>query len=389
MNPSNLRRFSSALSTASQLDAAIDQVSSALADLDGPPDLAVVFLSAHWSDDCETIAETLCNRLGTENLLGCTAESVLGGGQEIENSPAMSLWLAKLPDLSLTPMYLNYQRTPDGGGFLGWADELLDGWPEHSTLLTLGDPFSFPADVLLEQLANENPNVLAAGGMCSGGEAPGESRLLLGTKVYDEGAATILLSGTPLQTVVSQGCRPIGEPLVVTRAERNIIYELGGKTALLQLNTIFDELPTHEQELVRQGLQVGRVVSEYQDRFEAGDFLIRNLIGADPDTGALAIGDYIRVGQTIQFHIRDHKTADADLRELLAAHRKQHQPAAALLFTCNGRGTRLFDKEHHDAAAVQNAWGEIPVAGFFAQGELGPVGGSNFMHGFTASILVF
>jgi small ligand-binding sensory domain FIST len=194
-----------------------------------------------------------------------------------------------------------------------------------------------------------------------------------------------------LRTVVSQGCRPIGRPYVVTKAERNVIFELGGRPALVQLREIFAELPTREQQLVQQALHVGRVVSEYQDRFEQGDFLVRNVVGIDSTSGAIAIGDYIRAGQTVQFHIRDEEAADAELKQLLAKARAASDapPAGGLLFTCNGRGTRMFSQPHHDAAAIAQACGPLPLAGFFAQGEIGPIGRQNFVHGFTASLALF
>jgi small ligand-binding sensory domain FIST len=190
--------------------------------------------------------------------------------------------------------------------------------------------------------------------------------------------------------LVSQGCRPIGDPFVITKAERNVIYELGGVPAVVQLHNLLISLPTHEQDMVRRGLHLGRVVNEYQEHFEYGDFLIRNVLGIDPESGAIIIGDYVRVGQTVKFHLRDWQSADADLRQMLAAVRKSGgAPGGALLFTCNGRGTRLFPEPHHDALAIREVLGDIPVAGFFAAGELGPVGGRNFMHGFTASIALF
>jgi small ligand-binding sensory domain FIST len=197
-----------------------------------------------------------------------------------------------------------------------------------------------------------------------------------------------LLSGAVrVQTVVSQGCRPIGKHFVITRAEQNVIYELGGKPAVIQLHEVLVTLPTREQELVRRGLHLGRAVTEYQDRFGQGDFLVRNVLGIDPDSGAVVVNDFVRVGQTVKFHIRDSQTADADLRQLLAARQQAGaNPLGVLLFSCNGRGTRMFPEPHHDAAAIAKAFGSVPLAGFFAAGELGPVGGKNFVHGFTASI---
>jgi small ligand-binding sensory domain FIST len=201
-----------------------------------------------------------------------------------------------------------------------------------------------------------------------------------------------MLSGSlRTTTVVSQGCRPIGHHLIVTKTEGNVVQELGGKPALLQLKAIFDALPTSDQQLVQRGLHLGRVVNEYQDHFEQGDFLVRNVMGVDPNDGTLAVGDFFRPGQTVQFHVRDHTTADEEMRQLLAAVRDdpQSMPRAGLLFTCNGRGSRLFPEPGHDAKLLQEYLGDIPLAGFFAAGELGPIAGSNFMHGFTASAVLF
>ena len=387
------RRFGSALSTAPDVGEAIcDVCERASREFDGPPDLAVLFVSTDRAGMCDQIAADVCDRLGSDRLVGCTGESIVGMGREVEGDSALSLWLAKLPGAHVLPIRLTFERTSEGGSILGWPDDLLDGWPEGSSLLALGEPFSFPAELLLEQVDEQHNLIPVIGGVASGGAAPGENRLLFGREALAEGAVAVLLHGAVrLRTVVSQGCRPIGKHFVVTKAERNVIYELGGKPAIAQLQAIFSELPTSEQELVNRGLHLGRVVSEYQDRFEQGDFLVRNVIGADPESGAVAVSDFVRAGQTVQFHVRDWRTADADLQQLLAdARRNLDSPAGgALLFTCNGRGTRLFPEPHHDASAVKSALGDIPLAGFFAQGELGPVGGKSFIHGFTASIALF
>jgi len=386
-------RFASALSTAPDVDAAIGEVcQEATRQLDATPDLAVLFVSADRAELCDHIASDVCERLGTDRLVGCTGESIVGAGQEVEGDTALSLWIAKLPDTEIIPIHLTFERTSEGGSILGWPDELLDSWPTDASLLVLGEPFSFPVELLLEQMNDQHSTIPVIGGIASGAAAPGENRLLFGRQAFDEGAVAVLLHGAVrVRSVVSQGCRPIGTHFVVTKAERNVIHELGGKPAMTQLQAVFSELPTSDQELVNQGVHLGRVVSEYQDRFEQGDFLIRNVMGADPDSGAIAVSDYLRVGQTVQFHVRDWQTADADLQQLLADGKRNLDSAAggALLFTCNGRGTRLFPEPHHDATAVKNALGDIPLAGFFAQGELGPVGGKNFIHGFTASIALF
>lgn len=351
-----------------------------------------MFVSADRAGDCAKIAEEICQRLQTDTLIGCTGESILGIGREVEGQSALSIWAATLPGSTVQPMHLSFERSAEGGAIVGWPDELDGEWHEGTAMILLGEPFSFPADALLERLNEDRPGVPVIGGMASGGGAPGENRLLLGREVFEEGAVAVVLhGGVRVRTVVSQGCRPIGKHFVITQAERNVIHQLGGKPALLQLKEIFDTLPTREQQLVQQGLHVGRVVSEYQESFQQGDFLIRNVMGIDPDEGTVVIADFVRAGQTVQFHIRDQQTADDEMKELLAHVRDDPnaKPAGAMLFTCNGRGTRLFTEPHHDADVIKNALGEIPLAGFFAAGELGPVGGKNFMHGFTASIVLF
>ena len=383
----------SSLSTrADAAEAFKEAAESARAALGGTPDLAFLFVSPHHARAADGLAKEACELLGTGNLLGCTGESIVGSGREVEEEPALALWLARLPRAKLTTLHLEFERTREGNVLEGWPDELAGEWAAGSFLIVLGEPFSFPADYLLERMNEDRPGVQVVGGMASGAAQPGENRLLLGPKTFAEGAVAVHVSGgVRLRTVVSQGCRPIGKHFVVTKAERNIIYELGGRPALAQLREIFDTLPASEQRLVQTALHVGRVVSEYQERFEQGDFLVRNVAGIDATTGAIAIGDYIRAGQTVQFHIRDQEAADAELKQLLAGAKKHSgtSPAGGLLFTCNGRGTRMFREADHDAGAVAQAFGSLPLAGFFAQGEMGPIGKQNFMHGFTASLALF
>jgi small ligand-binding sensory domain FIST len=386
--------FAAACSTKSNTREAIDEVCrDALRQLDGSQaDLAVVFVSAdHGTGDVDIAAE-LHHRLEHAQLIGCSAESIVATGQEIEGSSAISLWLATLPVVSLTPMHLAFQRAPEGASLVGWPTDLPEHWPADSALLVLGDPYSFPVEFLLQVVNDEHPGVPVVGGMASAASQPGENLLLGNESSYRDGAVAILLQGAVrVRTLVSQGCRPIGQPFVITKSERNLILQLGGKPAYERLLEVYQTLATSEQEMVRNGLHVGRVVTEYRDRFEQGDFLVRNVVGVDKETGGIAIGDYVRTGQTVQFHIRDATTADGELQQLLATIKRdtQNQAQGGLLFTCNGRGTRLFTEPHHDATAIRNALGDIPLAGFFAAGELGPIAGQNFIHGFTASLALF
>lgn len=384
-------RFAAALSTATDVAAALKECGDALAAaLGGSPDLLIAFYTHHYGPDLDTIPKRLIERFGPQVFLGATGESIVGNGREIETSPALSVWGARLPGVDVTPLRLEFARTPEGPTITGWPEAAAGEWPEGSTLLVLGEPFSFPADWLLERLNEDRPGVPVIGGMASGGRGPGQNRVALGGESFVTGAVGVLLRGPiEVRTVVSQGCRPIGESFVITQAENQMIQALGGKPPLAYLQELFDTLPERDRELVNQGLHVGRVINEYQGSFERGDFLIRNVVGVDRANGGVAAADFFKRGQTVQFHVRDAVTADEDFRELLGRTASEFRPEGGLLFTCNGRGARLFDVPNHDAAAVQTQFANLPLAGFFAQGELGPVGGKNFMHGFTASLALF
>jgi small ligand-binding sensory domain FIST len=386
--------FAAALSTLKDSTRALDEAcTQALAGLGGTPDLALLFFSRHHARSARELAGAAHERLAARGLIGCPGQGIIGNDQEVEEAPALCLWLARWSQpVGLSPFHLTLAHTPDGPSLLGWPDELHTADPAASVLLLLADPYTFPIDVFLQEVNDAHPGLRVVGGMASGARGPGQCRLVLGEQVPGEGAVGVLLQG-PLRvrTVVSQGCRPVGRHLVVTRGKENIITELGGKTPREQLKQLWQELSPRDQELVRQGLHVGRVINEYQGQFQRGDFLVRNVMGFDGETGALAITDRVRVGQTVQFHVRDAETADEDLHELLQIDLSAHarRPAAVLVFTCNGRGTNLFAEPHHDARAIRAEVGPVPLAGFFAQGELGPVGGQNFIHGFTASVALF
>lgn len=386
-------RIAAALSTlSSPLHAAEEAADEVARALGAPADLVMAFVAAGYNQDPTALAAIVRRQTGAKTLLGCTGESIVGNGREIEQAPAVAVWGAVLPGVSLHPLRLEFERTPEGGSIVGWPAGLPETWPNGSALLALGEPFSFPADLLLERLNEDRPGLPVLGGMASGGWGPGQNRLLLDDQEYSDGLVGVLVHGrVRVRTLVSQGCRPIGRHFVVTKAQQNVIVELSGKPAMQQLSAVYGELSPQEQALVRHGLHVGRVTNEYQAEFRRGDFLVRNVVGADPESGVIAIGDFVRPGQTVQFHLRDAASADEDLRELLVAHAAAHppRPLGGLLFTCNGRGSRLFDAPDHDADALQTAWPELPLAGFFAQGEMGPVGGKNFVHGFTASVALF
>jgi small ligand-binding sensory domain FIST len=378
-----MRRFASALSQHPVPAHAVGETAGAvLEQLDGDdPDLVVCFASPHFVGAFDDLTNAMRNLLDPGVLIGTTVVSVIGDGREIEEDSALSLFAACLPEATLTPMALSVADTPDGDAVVGWPE--LDGSP--SALVLLADPFTFPVDGFLRRLNDDRPELTVIGGLASAARGPGGNRLVLDDAVGAEGAVGVFLDGVSIRTVVSQGCRPIGRPFVVTRSERNLVAELAGAPALQRLQEIAADADEEERELLRSGLHLGIVVDEHRVDFGRGDFLVRNVLGADRENGAIAVGERVSVGQTVQFHVRDAAAADDDLRELLAG----ASAAGALVFTCNGRGRRLFGVPDHDAGIVAELLGPIPAAGAFCAGEIGPIGGHSFLHGFTASVALF
>ena len=380
-----MTRFASALSQHPIAANAVGEAAGEILEhLDGEGcDLAVCFASTHHVGAFEDIGPALRNILEPQVLVGGTAVAVAGGPHEIEENPALTVFAARLDGATLTPVTLRVQETPDGAALTGWPS--LDQSP--GSLLLFADPFTFPVDAFLQRVNRDLPGLQIIGGLASSAGSPGGNRLVLDDRVVDEGAVGVFVDGggIAVQTLVSQGCRPIGRPYVVTRGEQNLIEELGGKPAIERLQELAGAASEEERELLRRGLHVGLVVDEHKAEFSRGDFLVRNLLGADESSGALAVGEQVSVGQTVQFHVRDAGAADEDLREMLTG----VDAEAALLFTCNGRGRHLFTVPDHDAGMVENLLGPIPLAGAFCAGEIGPVGGRNFLHGFTASLALF
>lgn len=355
-------------------------------------DMALLFFSPHHRESVHEMVSLVQKSVTPRVLLGCTGEGIIGDDQEVERRPALSLWAGRLPGATLTPFSLRAQETAEGVSFQGWPTQMPDP-KERPVFLLLADPFSTPGRELLAFLQEKYPGVPAVGGMASGAGDADPNRLILNGRVLNEGVVGVAMTGSiEVRTVVSQGCRPIGERLIVTKADRNIIYELGGRPALDCLQEVFTSLSPEDQRLAQMALHVGCAITEYQERYERGDFLVRNMMGADKESGAIAITDLVQEGQTVQFHVRDAKTASEDLHLLLGIHKdpsRSHAVRGALLFSCNGRGQRLFGTPHHDITAIRTEIGNIPIAGFFAQGEIGPIGGKNFLHGFTASVALF
>lgn len=373
--------FAAALSAHPVAADAVGEVLGSIVEQGGvEPDLVLVFASAAHVEFMGEISAAVRTVLRPGTLLGASASAVVGGGQEVEEVPALSVWAAWTAPVR--PLRLTVRPVGDAVAIEGVPADL----PAGATLLLLADPFSFPADGLLHQLQDVRPDVQLVGGLASAASGPGGNALVLDGELHRDGAVGVVLSADHVVgPVVSQGCRPVGEPMVVTAADRNYLLELAGRPALERLTDLITALPPDDRVLLGQGIHVGVVIDESRAEFERGDFLVRTVLGADKERGVLAIGDEVPVGTTVQFHVRDASSADEDLHDLLSGVRGD----AALVFTCNGRGTSLFGEDDHDAAAVVDHLGTDAVAGMACAGEFGPVGGRSFLHGFTASVLVF
>jgi small ligand-binding sensory domain FIST len=354
--------------------------------------LAFIFFSPHFSSEIQAVIEEIYENLCPQTLIGCMGEGVIGGEKEIEGHPGLVLCGIRNSSMQVVPIRLTPKTEGDASSLTGWPDE-LESSPHSHTCFLFADPFSTPIDEVFSLLDHHVPGSCAIGGITSGGSDVGESRLVFNREIMASGVVGVALQGgVEIRTVVSQGCQPIGERYVVTKVDRNIIRELGGIPPLERLETILKSLDEHERQQAARGLQVGIVRDEHRSEFGQGDFLIRGLLGADRQSGSLAIADFVREGQTIQFHVRDARAASEDLHALLSKERMIHPdslPKGALLFSCNGRGKRFFDTPHHDVGTVQQRIGDIPIAGFFAGGEIGPVSGKNYLHGYTASMALF
>jgi small ligand-binding sensory domain FIST len=376
------RRFGAALSEHPDPAQAAAEVTAEVLERLGPmPELAVLFVTPPHRSALADIAAVVRAVLRPVTLLGAAAVAVLGARREVEQTPGVALFAARLGSPAV-PVRLVAERAGDGWEISGFPVDVAG----IGSMLLVADPFTFPVDALLDQLGKERSGLAVVGGLASAANQPGGNRLLVNDVSYTDGAIGALLTeDVSAQAVVSQGCRPIGRPYIVTRADGHMIYELGGRPALERLIATLEHLPPADRHLAERGLHCGVVIDETKVEFERGDFLIRGVLGVDRATGAVAVGDTMPVGSTAQFQVRDAASADEDLHAVLSG----RAASGALVFTCNGRGRQLFDAPDHDATVVAELLGTSALAGMFCAGELGPVGGRNAVHGFTASIAIF
>jgi small ligand-binding sensory domain FIST len=349
-------------------------------------DLCLAFAGAPHLGRGKWILSVIHDHLGPRHLIGCGAGGVVGGGREIEEGPAAVVWAASMPDAEIATHHFETEQSPDGFELSGVPDPAGIG----DALILLADPYSFAAEALLAHLGDVRPGMPVLGGLASAAAA-GSASLFRDGAVLDGGAVGCSLADVPLLPCVSQGAAPVGPEMTITAAEGNVIAELASRPAIERLRDALAGLEPREQELAASGLMLGLVIDENKPEYERGDFLVRPIIGADSESGSLAIGERVRVGQTVRMQIRDGASADEDLRDALRAQTQAlgaAPPAGVLLFTCNGRGSHMFEVPDHDAATIEDTLG-APAGGFFCAGEIGPVGGRNFLHGFTATMALF
>jgi small ligand-binding sensory domain FIST len=374
--------FAAALSEHPVAASAIGEVVGEVGErLTARPDVVVLFVTGDHIGALDDMAATVQTLLDPQAFIGGTAVAVLAGDRGVEDGPGVALWAGQIRG-SVTPVHVTAEPSEVGWEFEGLPPDALG---EAGALVLIADPFTLPANELLATLSAANPALPLIGGMASAARGPGGNRLVIGGRVTSGGGVGLLLDDAAAPaTVVSQGCRPIGRPFTVTSSERQILRELAGRPALERLMETVDALSPDERALATQGVLCGIVVDDRALDFERGDFLIRGLVGADRNVGALAVAGEVPVGAVIQFQVRDALTAGEDLSLLLADREAQ----GALVFTCNGRGAQMFGDPHHDAAIVHGLLGGA-VAGMFCAGEVGPVAGRNVLHSFTASVALF
>ena len=355
------------------------------------PDLAVLFVSMHSGLDYGDFAAQIRDRLNPTNIIGCTCQGVIGPDREIEEGPGAVLWVAQTEGVRVFPFVVDQNDFMTLKTAADWQDRLGAAPEDIPTFIILPDPFSVQFTACLSIMDEVFPGSTIVGGVTSGVRAPGQNRLFLNDQVLRQGMVGVSLTGSfRVSTIVSQGCRPIGSPYVITKAESNVIFELGGLDAYTVLKNLHDQSSAADQALIRSGLHLGRAINEHLEQFGPGDFLIRNVAGVLKNKG-IAVTDYLRAGQTIQFHVRDAASADAEMRGLLttSAAKMARAPVGGLLFNCNGRGTNMFGRKDHDIGLINTLIPECPIGGFFAAGEIGPVGGRTFVHGLTSSLILF
>ncbi|MFK5921401.1 MAG: FIST C-terminal domain-containing protein [Verrucomicrobiota bacterium] len=359
-------------------------------DLGADPAVVFAFVSPDWKPHLSELGEILQIHGHSSLVIGSSTDGLVGVGEERENSSGLSLLLLHLPNTDLRAKVILEGEVQKMEEAKAGALSEQEGDEQEGAWIVLGDPAHLPAENWLRQWNSAWPNSPCYGGLASGNPQEAGFFLFRETGLVEDAAALLLhlVGGVRFESVVSQGCRPIGDPYTITEVNENVLVKVGQRQAYEILEQAYEALEESEQESARGNIFAGLAVNEYVDEFKRGDFLVRNIIGGDPSAGVLALGAWPRVGQTLQFQLRDREAADEDFRlQCEQAQQDGGQPFASLLFTCGGRGLHMFKTPHHDAGTLEEVFGKVPSSGYFCSGEIGPVGGTSFVHGYTAVAL--
>jgi small ligand-binding sensory domain FIST len=388
-------KWASAISERTAFDDAIAEAAGALhAELEGAqPDLVVAFVSPHHAAAFRELPKRVQLHFPRALLIGCAAGGVIGAGHEVEAAPALSLTCASLPGVTLKPVHLAPEAMPEEPSGPAWRAALGADPDADPQLLVLADPYTCDAPGMIAGLDRAYPSGRKVGGLASGGRAPGSNALFLGRDVLRAGAVCVAMTGNlAVDTIVAQGCRPIGKPMLVTRCRDHSIEELDRRPPVEVLRELFDTLDERDQSLFRHSLFLGLEMNQGQVEYHAGEHLVRNIVGMDPSTGAISVGARCQPWKVVQFLLRDARTAAEDLAAMLERYRVRAaapEIKGALLFSCLGRGQHLYGRADHDTEMFRARLGPVPLGGFFCNGEIGPVGGITFLHGYTSAFGLF
>lgn len=382
-------QFASALSEHIETGQAVVQVLESLyAQLDsGDPDLLVVFATPQHTPRFEVLARALRDAFPKCTLIGAGALGVSGDGREVEQRAAISVFAARLPGIELTTLKASGSELSEAPASVADRFAARTG----AATLLFSDPFSPGLDPLLLELDRAAPGVPTLGGVASGADTPELSALFVDDHTQHSGVVGVAIRGAiDVKQIVAQGCRPIGSPMFVTGARGNVVRELDGRVPTDILQELFDEAGTRERALLQSSLFLGIQMHPDRSEYEQGDFLIRNLLSSDSETGAISVGASVEPNQVVQFHLRDAHTASEDLEDALRRHtRLRERLRGALLFSCVGRGQALYGVANHDTEVIQSGLGPVPMSGFFGNGEIGPVEGRTFLHSYTSAVALF
>jgi small ligand-binding sensory domain FIST len=383
----------SKVSTApSFVDAFAEAVAGIEIRLDGSaPDLVFLFASPHHREHFAGVPGALADAFPGALAFGCSGAGIVGDGRELERTAALSITAAVLPAVELSTFHVDAEDLVGADDSEAWHSRLDLAGDASGALVVIADPFTCDTGPLLESLDRAFPALVKVGGLASGGNQPGQTAMFAGSSTYGTGAIGLALTGNlVVDAMVAQGCRPIGTPMFVTRSERNVINELDGRPVARVLQEVYEQAAPRDRELMRSSLFLGLVTRPDQQVYRQGDFLVRNILGLDARTGALAVAAEAPKNGVVQFHLRDADTSSEDLDAVLRGYTELgHRPAGVLMFSCVGRGHGLYGRPNHDVDALTRHVGEVPVGGFFGNGEIGPVGGRTHLHGYTTSFALF